>query len=143
TINGYGERCGNSNLISIIPALELKMGHTALLPGKLQGLTHIARSFDESINSVPDGRQPYVGSYAFAHKAGKHVTAKMKTPTRYEHATPEYDGNARRILISGLSERTNLAYKAKEPGVYLDDGAESRATLDGIKALELEGYQFD
>lgn len=143
TINGYGERCGNSNLISIIPALELKMGHTALLPGKLQGLTHIARSFDEIINNVPDGRQPYVGRSAFAHKAGMHVNAVMKTPTSYEHVTPESVGNERRILISDLSGRSNLAFKAKELGVDLDDGAETREALNRIKELENQGYQFE
>lgn len=143
TINGYGERCGNTNLVSVIPALELKMGHTALLPGKLSELTHVARSFDEIINVIPEGRQPYVGRSAFAHKAGMHVNAVMKTPTSYEHVTPESVGNARRILISDLSGRSNLEYKAKELGVDLQDGAETREALNRIKELENEGYQFE
>lgn len=143
TINGYGERCGNSNLMSILPALELKMGYTALREGKLAQLTHVARSFDEIINHVPDNRQPYVGRSAFAHKAGMHVNAVMKNPTSYEHVAPESIGNERRILISDLSGRSNLVLKAQELGVDLDDGAETREALNRIKDLENEGYQFE
>lgn len=114
TINGYGERCGNANLISIVPALELKMGRTCLFPEKLQELTRLSHTFDELINNQPHARQAYVGRSAFAHKAGVHVNAVMKNPSSYEHIAPEAVGNTRRVLVSDLSGRSNLEYKAEE-----------------------------
>lgn len=143
TINGYGERCGNGNIISVIPALELKMGKQALLPGKLQELTRLSHSFDEIVNNVPHARQAYVGRSAFAHKAGVHVNAVMKNPASYEHIAPEAVGNARRVLVSDLSGRSNLQFKAEEFGLTLDDSAGTRDALERIKALENEGYQFE
>lgn len=143
TINGYGERCGNGNLISVIPALELKMGKTALLPGKLSELTRLSHTFDEIVNNTPHARQAYVGRSAFAHKAGIHVNAVMKNPASYEHIPPETVGNARRVLVSDLSGRSNLQFKAQEFGLNLDDSAGTRDALERIKELENQGYQFE
>lgn len=144
TINGYGERNGNANLISIIPALELKMGLRCLGDGKLSKLTKLSRTFDEITNNEPHPRQAYVGRSAFAHKAGIHVNAVMKAPQSYEHIEPESVGNQRRVLVSDLSGRSNLLYKAEEYGLDLDEGtANTREVLEKIKELENEGYQFE
>lgn len=144
TINGFGERCGNANLISIIPSLELKMGHRCLDEGKLRQLTKLSHTFDEITNNQPNSRQAYVGRSAFAHKAGVHVNAVMKTPQSYEHVEPETVGNHRRVLVSDLSGRSNLAYKAEEYGLNIEDGAaKTREVLERIKELENEGYQFE
>lgn len=143
TINGYGERCGNGNLISVIPALELKMGKTALLPGQLSALTRLSHTFDEIVNNTPHARQAYVGRSAFAHKAGVHVNAVMKNPRSYEHIAPEAVGNTRRVLVSDLSGRSNLQFKAQEFGLNMEDSAGTVDALDRIKALENRGYQFE
>lgn len=143
TLNGYGERCGNANLVSIIPALELKMGHPCLAEGQLRELTRISHTFDEIVNNQPISRQAYVGRSAFAHKAGVHVNAVMKNPRSYEHIDPEAVGNHRRVLVSDLSGRSNLVYKAEQLGLKLDDSAGTREVLDKIKQLENEGYQFE
>jgi 2-isopropylmalate synthase len=144
TINGFGERCGNANLISIIPALELKMGYTCLHEGQLKQLTRLSRTFDEITNNQPHSRQAYVGRSAFAHKAGVHVNAVMKNPHSYEHIEPEEVGNRRRVLVSDLSGRSNLAYKAEEYGLDFEGSdANTREVLQKIKELENEGYQFE
>ena len=143
TINGYGERCGNGNLISVLPALELKMGCQCLEPGKLAELTRLAHTFDEIVNNQPLARQPYVGRSAFAHKAGVHVNAVMKNPASYEHIAPEAVGNHRRVLVSDLSGRSNLTYKAAEYGLQSEGGPSTAEVLDRIKQLENEGYQFE
>jgi len=144
TINGYGERCGNANLCSIIPILELKMGLQALPEGKLSEITEVAHFVDDVANQVPADRQPFVGLSAFAHKAGIHVDAMMKHPKTYEHISPELVGNTRRILISELSGSSTVIQMAKNRGIDLDKAApEVRAVLDRISALENEGYSFE
>lgn len=144
TINGYGERCGNANLVSILPALELKMGLEVVGPERLATLTHVSRMVDELSNSVPHARQAWVGQSAFAHKGGVHVSAVMRAPRAYEHVDPSLVGNHRRVLVSDLAGRSNLAYKAAELGVSL--GSDDPHTLDvlaKVKAMESEGWSFE
>jgi 2-isopropylmalate synthase len=144
TINGYGERCGNANLVSIIPALKLKMGIDCLSDEQLQRLRHVSRNMDELVNRTPWSQQPYVGQSAFAHKGGVHVDAVNKNPRTYEHIEPESVGNERRILVSDLSGRANVELKARELGLDLDPKApETRAILARVKELENRGYQFE
>ena len=144
TINGYGERCGNANLISIIPALKLKLGHACLTDEQLTRLRHVSRGMDELANRSPWSQQPYVGQSAFAHKGGVHVDAVKKNARTYEHITPELVGNERRILVSDLSGRANVELKARELGLELDPKSpEARAILAHIKELENRGYQFE
>jgi 2-isopropylmalate synthase len=144
TINGYGERCGNANLCSVIPTLELKMGIQCLPDGSLQHLTNVSRFVDEIANVVPDDRQPYVGKSAFAHKGGIHVDAILKHERTYEHIRPELVGNERRVLISELSGASNVVAKAQKHGLDLTKGSpEARAVLHDIVRLENEGYSFE
>ena len=144
TINGYGERCGNANLCSIIPILELKLGHTTVGQDKLDHLTSVANFVSETANlSLPNDR-PFVGRSAFAHKGGIHVSAVLKEASTYEHIDPESVGNRRRVLISDLSGRSNITYKLAEKGLdkQLDDSTR-RQLLDRIKQLEFEGYELE
>jgi 2-isopropylmalate synthase len=144
TINGYGERCGNANLVSIIPALCLKLGLPSVSTEQLRTLRNVARTVDEISNRMPWNAQPYVGQSAFAHKGGMHVDAINKNSRTYEHIDPELVGNHRRILLSDLSGRTNVELKAKELGVELDPKSpEARTILERVKHLEADGYQFE
>ena len=144
TINGYGERCGNADLTTIIPVLCLKMGCRCLSGENLKKLKSVSRFVSETANMTPLNSRPFVGESAFAHKGGMHVSAIMKLPMAYEHIVPELTGNKRRVLISDLSGKSNVEYKAKELGVELDgDGSESRKIVSEIKNLEQEGYQFE
>jgi 2-isopropylmalate synthase len=144
TVNGYGERCGNADLIQIIPNLELKFGRRCLDEGKLQELTSVSHFVAEIANLAPDPRQPYVGQTVFAHKGGIHVSAVQRNPATYEHIPPETVGNQRRVLVSELSGMSNINYKATELGLNLDESnAEARAIVQQIKQLEAEGYQFE
>jgi 2-isopropylmalate synthase len=144
TINGYGERCGNANLVSVIPALKLKMGLHCLSDTQLTRLRHVSRGLDELANRVPWSQQPYVGQSAFAHKGGVHVDAVKKNSRTYEHIEPEQVGNERRILVSDLSGRANIELKARELGLDLDPKApETRAIVARIKEMEHRGYQFE
>jgi 2-isopropylmalate synthase len=144
TINGYGERCGNANLVSIIPALQLKLGIACMTSAQLARLRHVSCNIDELANRTPWSQQPYVGVSAFAHKGGVHVDAVKKNSRTYEHIEPEAVGNERRILVSDLSGRTNVELKARELGLDLDPKApETRAILAHIKELENRGYQFE
>lgn len=144
TINGYGERCGNANLVSIIPLLQLKLGVACVSTEQLKTLRHVARSVDEISNRAPWTAQPYVGQSAFAHKGGVHVDAVKKDSRTYEHIDPELVGNHRRILLSDLSGRSNLELKAKELGLELDPKAQgTRTILEKLKQLEADGYQFE
>ena len=144
TINGYGERCGNADLISIIPILCLKMGRPCMSGANLKKLKSLSRFVSETANLVPLHSRPFVGRSAFAHKGGVHVSAIMKIPQAYEHMDPELVGNQRRVLISDLSGRSNVEYKAKELGLELDlNGFDSRRIVSEIKQMEQEGYQFD
>jgi len=144
TINGYGERCGNSNLVSIIANLELKLGHTVLGRDKLSNLTSVARFVAELANLPVRTDQPYVGHSAFAHKGGVHVSAVLKDPATYEHIEPETVGNRQRVLLSDLSGRANILYKLKQHGIAdrLSDDAR-RELLDRIKHLEFLGYELE
>lgn len=144
TINGYGERCGNSNLCSVIPNIRLKLGLSCIPDDRMVGLREVSRFVAELANQFPNMHQPYVGQSAFAHKGGIHVRAVEKSPETYEHIRPESVGNRQRILISDLSGRSNILYKAKEFGINLS--SKDPMTLDilrTLKQLESEGFQFE
>ncbi len=144
TINGYGERCGNADLTAIIPILSLKMNRPCVSEQNLKKLKTISRYVSETANQVPLNDRPFVGRSAFAHKGGVHVSAIMKVPRAYEHMDPESVGNQRRVLISDLSGKSNIEYKAKELGVELgNNGYDSGKIVAEIKQLEQQGYQFD
>lgn len=143
-INGYGERCGNANLCSVIANLELKLGHTTIGPEKLANLTSAARFIAELANLPMRGDQPFVGHSAFAHKGGVHVSAVLRDAATYEHISPETVGNRQRVLLSDLSGRGNILYKLKQHG--LDDRLSEdarRELLDRIKQLEYLGYELE
>ncbi|HEY2994791.1 MAG TPA: citramalate synthase, partial [Methylomirabilota bacterium] len=144
TINGFGERCGNANLVSIIPTLMLKMGLDCLPEAHLRELRELSRFTSELANRKPWAAQPYVGESAFAHKGGMHVSAVLKHPETYEHIAPESVGNHRRVLVSELAGKSNILFKAREYGIDLDrETPDSRRILDRLKALEDEGFQFE
>ncbi|MEW6622742.1 MAG: citramalate synthase [Bacillota bacterium] len=143
TINGIGERCGNANLCSVIPNLELKLGHETSVRPKLEHLTETARYVAEIMNLIIPNHQPFVGYSAFAHKGGMHANAVLKHPSTYEHITPETVGNGRRILMSELAGTSNLIFKAKELGLSIEDKETLRAVIDQVKTLEHEGFQFE
>jgi 2-isopropylmalate synthase len=143
-INGYGERCGNANLVSIIANLELKLGHNTIGRENLQNLTSVARYIAELANLPMRNDQPYVGHSAFAHKGGVHVSAVLKDSSTYEHIKPETIGNRQRVLLSDLSGRGNVLYKLKQHGLAerLDSDAR-RQLLERIKDLEHQGYELE
>jgi len=141
TVNGYGERCGNADLMSIIPVLSLKMGYECISDENMQKLKNLSRFVSETANMIPLGSRPFVGSSAFAHKGGIHVSAIMKEPRAYEHIEPHLVGNERRVLTSDLSGKSNVEYKAKELDVDIK-GSRKKIT-ETIKHLEKEGFQFD
>jgi 2-isopropylmalate synthase len=144
TLNGIGERCGNADLCSIIPNLELKMGYKTLPEGKLKHLKELSASIFEFANLRPDIRLPYVGSAAFAHKGGIHVNAVQKNATSYEHIEPELVGNTQRVLVSDLSGGSNILMRAAEHNIDLDKNSpEVRTILAELKKLESEGYEFE
>lgn len=144
TINGYGERCGNANLCSVIPNLMQKMGYAALPEATLSRLTSTSHFVSELANQVHAAHLPYVGRSAFAHKGGVHVSAVMKNPDTYEHITPETVGNHRRVLVSDLSGRSNIYFKAEELGLELDaDPTHAAQIVEKLKQLEHEGYAFE
>jgi 2-isopropylmalate synthase len=142
TLNGYGERCGNANLCTILPNLQLKLGRQCLREGALAELTHVAWQVAEIANLQPDAHAPYVGRSAFAHKGGVHVAAIRKTPRAYEHIDPTLVGNRTRVVVSELSGRGNVLAKAEEYAVELEAGAEA-AVLRGVKEREARGYAFE
>ncbi len=143
TINGYGERCGNANLISIVPDLELKLGYACLPAGNLRLLTEVSNFVSELANLVPDHRQPFVGLSAFAHKGGTHVNAVVKCEQSYQHIEPTLVGNQKRILVSELSGKDNIAVKRIEFGLQGLDREQERQVLTRIKDLENQGYSFE
>jgi 2-isopropylmalate synthase len=144
TVNGYGERCGNANLCSIIPNLEFKMGHTTIGPEKLKLLTNTSR-FVSQIANLPQRKDlAFVGESAFAHKGGIHVSAVIRDSMTYEHILPEKIGNTRRVLVSELSGKSNLLYKAKEMKLDIGEhGEKLKPALNKIKKLENQGYEFE
>ncbi len=144
TINGFGERCGNANLCSIIPALKLKMGLECIPEEQLRQLRQLSRTIYELANLVPNKHQPYVGNSAFAHKGGVHVSAIQRHPETYEHIRPERVGNMTRVLVSDLSGRANVLAKAEEFNINLDSkDPVTLEILEQIKELENKGYQFE
>ncbi|MHB8783790.1 MAG: citramalate synthase [Desulfobacteria bacterium] len=144
TINGYGERCGNANLCSILPALMLKMGREVLPKGQVRKLTDLSRYVAEVANVGQWLHQPYVGNAAFAHKGGMHVSAIRRHTKTYEHVDPETVGNQRRVLISDLSGRSNILSKIQETGLkFKANDPNTEKILDEIKDLEHKGFQFE
>jgi len=144
TINGYGERCGNVDLISVIGNLQFKMGYNCIAEEKLKQLTDLSRYVSEVSNVPPLNLRPFVGKSAFTHKGGVHVSAIQKNPAAYEHMEPQEVGNRRRVLVSDLSGKSNIDYKAREMGIKLGgNGYNSQKIVGEIKRLEDEGYQFD
>jgi 2-isopropylmalate synthase len=140
TINGYGERCGNANLVSIIPNLQLKMG-IACIPDPSR-LTEVSHLLDELLNFSPDRNRPYVGANAFAHKGGMHVAGVNADPRTFEHIDPALVGNSRDILISELSGKGTVVNRAQKTGAPLDDAGAARVA-DRVKALEHQGFHFE
>ena len=144
TMNGFGERCGNCNLISVIPNLQLKAGYQCIPQDRISSLTEVSRYVSEIANQVQPNNQPFVGTSAFAHKAGIHASAVLKAAGTYEHISPELVGNKRRILVSELSGTGNLVYKAQELGIDLSAAnGQTREIIERIKKLENEGFQFE
>ncbi len=144
TMNGFGERCGNANLVSIIPSLVLKMGLECIPENHLRELRDVSRFVSELANRTPWAAQPYVGDSAFAHKGGMHVSAVVKFASTYEHIDPAAVGNHRRVLVSELAGKSNILWKAREYGIDIDqDTPDSRRILEELKALEDQGFQFE
>jgi 2-isopropylmalate synthase len=142
TMNGYGERCGNANMCSVIPVLQLKMNRRCVDDDKLHMLTPLSHYVSELANLKHRKNLPFVGQSAFAHKGGIHVSAVMKSPLTYEHCDPAGVGNVRRVLVSDLSGKSNILYKAQELGMSVDD-ASLQAVVDDLKTMEHEGYQYE
>jgi 2-isopropylmalate synthase len=143
-LNGYGERCGNANLASILANLELKLGHTTIGPEKLAALASACRFIAELANLPLPNNQPFVGKSAFAHKGGVHVSAVLKDAATYEHIRPEAVGNRQRVLVSDLSGRGNILYKLKQHGLAGRLSEEARRELlETIKQMEYEGYELE
>ena len=149
TLNGIGERCGNADLVSIIPTLLLKPGYadrfeTGVSDEALKSLTHLSRSFDELLNRAPNRQAPYVGSSAFATKAGIHASAILKSPETYEHIAPELVGNTRRVMVSDQAGRSNLIAELERFGLRFDR-ADPRLDelLAEIKERESQGYAYE
>jgi 2-isopropylmalate synthase len=144
TINGFGERCGNANLVSIIPVLQLKRGFHCVTAAQLKTLGHVAGIVYELANLEPNKRQAFVGQSAFAHKGGLHVAAVQKNAATYEHMDPTLVGNVQRVLVSDLSGRSNILYKAKQFGVDLASNTPAvTALLQELKELEARGFAYE
>ncbi len=144
TINGYGERCGNANLCSIIPTLKLKMGIDCVTDEQLAKLTEVSHYVSEVANLVPDAFSPYVGASAFSHKGGLHVSGVTKLMESYQHIDPAQVGNQPRVVVSELSGKASIVYKAKELGVDLPpSGNEAQKLLEQVKLLESRGFQYE
>jgi len=142
TINGYGERCGNADLINIIPLLAIKLGYHCIDDNNIKGLKNLSRFVSEVANMMPLSSRPFVGESAFAHKGGIHVSAIQVNPRSYEHMPPDLVGNSREVLISDLSGKSNIDYKANEFNLDISDDAAKNISLD-IKGLEKRGYKFE
>ncbi len=144
TINGYGERCGNANLCSLIPTLQLKMGINCISNGRLAKLTEISRYISEVANLIPDSRLPYVGKSSFGHKAGIHISAMLKSKESYQHIDPLLIGNNSRLIVSELSGINTVIHKAEELGLdYAAQKTEAKKILKQIKLLENQGFTYD
>jgi len=144
TINGFGERCGNANLVSLVPTLQLKRGFHCVRPEQLATLAAVSRFVYELANLEPNKRQPYVGQSAFAHKGGLHVAAVQKQRETYEHIDPALVGNVQRVLVSDLAGRSNLLYKAAQFGIDLQsDRPAVQRLLEQLKNLESRGFAYE
>ncbi len=144
TVNGFGERCGNANLISLLPNLKIKMGLDCISDAQLKRLKEVSAFVNELSNKAHWNHQPFVGQSAFAHKGGVHVSAVQKNPETYEHMDPEAVGNHRRILISDLSGKSNILYKAKEFGIDVNGSdPKIKSILNTLKSMENLGYQYE
>ena len=142
TMNGYGERTGNANLVSILPALQLKMGYECVPPDRLRLLTETSHLVDELCNLAPDPDRPYVGRNAFAHKGGMHAAGVQADARTFEHIEPDLVGNSRDVLISELAGKGSVKSRAEGAGIDLDAGAAKRA-VERLKELEYRGYQYE
>ena len=144
TVNGLGERCGNANLCSIIPALQIKKGYKCVPQKSLKRLTELSRYVDEIANLIPNDAKPYVGRNAFAHKAGIHVSAMERNSETYEHMNPSFVGNERRVLVSDQSGKSNVVSKANEMAIGLCGAPENvKKIIDIVKEKENQGYQYE
>lgn len=144
TINGYGERCGNANLSSIIPILQLKMRFPCLAPGRLKTLTSVCHYVADVCNMRPEDHQPFVGASAFAHKGGVHINAVRKNPRTYEHVEPESIGNRRRLLVSEMGGKSTILAKAQTLSLRLaKDSEEARKFMRRVQELEAQGFHFE
>ena len=144
TVNGLGERCGNANLCSVVPNLRIKLGLSALDDGSLRHLTEVSQFVAEVANLTPSPQQPYVGEGAFAHKGGQHVAAVLRHQDAYQHVDPALVGNQARVLVSELSGRGNVLYKAREFGIDVErDDPVTRRLVRQLKDLEHRGYSFE
>jgi 2-isopropylmalate synthase len=141
TINGYGERCGNMDLVPLIANLQLKLGYACVAPEQLRRLSELSHFVAAVANLNPDAHAPYVGRSAFAHKGGIHVAAVAKVPQSYQHIDPELVGNELRVVVSELSGRGNVRMRAESLGLALNGN--ERAVLERIKQLESQGFQFE
>ena len=142
TLNGLGERTGNTNLTTVIPNLQLKLGYTCLPDGRLERITAVSNYVAEVLNRPLNPQAPYVGSGAFAHKAGLHVSAIARAKDAYEHVSPELVGNGTRFLVSEMAGRATISMKAEELGLAMDGPAVNQV-IDDLKRLEHEGYHFE
>jgi 2-isopropylmalate synthase len=143
TINGYGERCGNANLCSIIPNLKLKMGINCISDEQLARLSEVSHFISEAANLAPEASLPFVGASAFAHKAGYHVSGITKWTDAYQHIDPKKVGNKTRALVSDLSGKSNIIFKAHERGLALPHGKDAQKLLTQVKQLESLGFQYE
>ncbi len=144
TINGYGERCGNADLIQVVPILQLKMGYSVVSDETLRSLSSLSNYVSGCANVRPDDRQPFVGRSAFAHKGGMHVSALLRRPETYEHIEPAVIGNERRVLVSELAGASNILFKAREYGIEIQrDSSILRELVETIKEMERQGYVFE
>jgi 2-isopropylmalate synthase len=144
TINGYGERCGNANLCSLLPLIQLKLGYRCVPPSRLSRLTEISRYVAEVCNMRPEDHQPFVGHSAFAHKGGVHIHAVLKNPRTYEHMDPALVGNRRRLLVSQMGGRSTVLAYARAMGLKLKNAKEeAKLFLKRVQEMEAEGYQFE
>jgi 2-isopropylmalate synthase len=149
TLNGIGERCGNANLVSLIPTLVLKPRYaarfeTGITPEKLAGITHLSRTFDELLNRAPEAQAPYVGGSAFATKAGIHASALLKEPQTYEHVPPESVGNRRKVMVSDQGGKANFIAELKRRGIDIPrDDHRLDALIAAVKEREAEGYAYE
>ncbi len=144
TINGFGERCGNANLCSVLPDLQIKLGFRCISDEQMKRLREVSRFVNEIANLRHFKRQPFIGDSAFAHKGGIHVSAIRKRPETYEHIRPELVGNSQRVLISDLAGKSNILRKAEEFGIRIEhDSPQLQEIVTTLKELENQGFQFE